>query len=300
MSRSRKLESILTVGDGNFSFSLSLRRKHTARPLKLVATVFEHEKESLECSQTRHNRDELLKNNVTLIYGVDGTKLEDCACLQELGLEYDKVVFNFPHTGGKSQIKKNRELLKNFFKSASKLISPTGRVVVSLCRGQGGTPVDCQSRGFENSWKIVEMATEAGLILTEVEPFNSEEFPDYRPTGYRSQEKGFLLDGALVHSFVFPGVGPSLFPPTYQHDVSFWCDSLCFDELRLREVVTQVAGNYVQSIECIDRFELAGRTSFCYRLCYSTTSSVLSRARARDMQLQVREGLQEQLGLDVR
>lgn len=48
-----------------------------------------------------------------VIFDVDCTKLGECASLQ--GCIFDCVVFNFPHCGRKSGVKKNRELLKNFF-----------------------------------------------------------------------------------------------------------------------------------------------------------------------------------------
>ena len=197
----------LVVGDGNFSFSLALAKKmESSEEKRIVSTSLETEKEVNECPMAKENVNDLRKLCVYILHGVDGTKLHSSHQLLALDRQYSTIIFNFPHTGGKSNIKHNRRLLRDFFVSARSVLSPRGRVCVTLCGGQGGTPVDSTHRGYHNSWRIVEMAAEAGLILSQVQPFNVSTYPGYSPTGYRGRNKGFVLDGALEHVFTLPQV----------------------------------------------------------------------------------------------
>ncbi|XP_028322876.1 ferredoxin-fold anticodon-binding domain-containing protein 1 [Gouania willdenowi] len=200
MSPSR---SVLFVGEGNFSFSASSasagRRYSDCESSIITATCLQPHEQALRHEGAAANIQSIKDSGGTVLFEVDCTKLEGCSSLQ--GRAFDRVVFNFPHCGRKSGVKKNRELLKNFFRSCVQVLADDGEVHVSLCNGQGGTPVDQPKREWHNSWQVVAMAAEAHLVLSAVLPFESEKLQNYKCTGYRSQDKGFHVEKALLHVF---------------------------------------------------------------------------------------------------
>ena len=134
-----------------------------------------------------------------MLLDVDATKLDDHSVLRNE--KFSKIIFNFPHVGGKMKIHLNRALLKRFFQSASELVELEGRVLVSLCKGQGGTRVDNPVRRWDDTWQVVEMAAHGNLVLVSVEKFRSDIFPKYTSVGYRGGGSAFHTDGALVYIF---------------------------------------------------------------------------------------------------
>ncbi|CAL1573500.1 unnamed protein product [Knipowitschia caucasica] len=194
MSPSR---SILFVGEGNFSYSASLCQSLSGSDTSITASCLQQEDEALRHEGSATNVQIIREAGGTVLFNIDCTRLGEHESLK--GNLFDLVIFNFPHCGRKSGVKKNRELLKNFFLSCVQVLSEDGEVHVSLCNGQGGTPADQPKREWHNSWQVVAMAAEAQLILSDVQPFENDQ--NYKCTGYRSQDKGFHVEKALLHRF---------------------------------------------------------------------------------------------------
>uniref|UniRef100_A0A3B3ZMF1 FDX-ACB domain-containing protein n=1 Tax=Periophthalmus magnuspinnatus TaxID=409849 RepID=A0A3B3ZMF1_9GOBI len=193
------LRCILLVGEGNFSFSASLCQSLSGSDTVVTATCLQQENEALRHEGSADNIHIIREAGGTVLFDIDCTKLGECMPLK--GHLFHLVIFNFPHCGKKSGVKKNRELLKNFFLSCVQVLSEDGEIHVSLCNGQGGTPADQPKREWHNSWQVAAMAAEAHLILSDVRPFETEKYQSYKCTGYRSQDKGFHVEKALLHVF---------------------------------------------------------------------------------------------------
>lgn len=95
----------------------------------------------------------------------------DATCLQqqELG-SFDLIRFNFPHWKGKTNARRNRALLNDFFQSSKQVLKRNGHVHVALMDHQGGA-FATRMEEWKQSWTPARYAANHGLLLISVEPF---------------------------------------------------------------------------------------------------------------------------------
>ena len=213
--------SVLFVGEGNFSFS-NLLTEHWQQSLavknnqcntskadnstlnNVYSTCYEDKPVSEFASR---NVECLRQRGVNVHLGIDATKsLEQNHISCE---SFDKIVFMFPHIGGKMKIKKNRDLLRDFSKNMVKYLDQRNKdavIIVTLCGGQGGTPFDPIQRSESDTWQIVKMLSSANLLLKSIGLFNINDYINvdceaYDSYGYRGINKNFNVKHGVVHVF---------------------------------------------------------------------------------------------------
>ena len=163
--------NILLVGEGDFSFAASLAKLRGHGDGITATSLDQADHIRRKYAHSDGHIKTCVDNGVVLIHGIDATDLDDNDNISGI---FDRVVFNFPHTGcGIKDKAKNvalhKKLMIDFLTSAQEIIRPeSGEIHISLKRGE---PYD--------SWQIPRLVTECGLVVKTAYPFNPHMFPGY-------------------------------------------------------------------------------------------------------------------------
>ncbi|MBS0648513.1 MAG: DUF2431 domain-containing protein [Verrucomicrobia bacterium] len=164
-------KSRLIVGDGNFTYTLSLIHKHADKNLAPAITATEYKKISELDPETVKTLTILQKKGVHLIFGIDATKLHETF----LKGQFRRIHWNCPHPGNtnyESGILKR--LVAEFFASASKIQNNGDKIHITLAQPKG-------QEDFRQiiAYGLLDAAGKAGYVIYDKRKFNQKRYPEY-------------------------------------------------------------------------------------------------------------------------
>ncbi|XAR67324.1 hypothetical protein NMG60_11002031 [Bertholletia excelsa] len=190
--------NILLVGEGDFSFCLSLAQSFGSASNIVASSLDSYDVLIKKYKQAKSNWEKLEFLGASLLHGVDATKMRLHNDLRMR--KFDRIIFNFPHAGfhGKEDmkhvIKMHSNLVNGFFNNASCMLRVNGEVHVNH-----------KTKPPFSHWNIEEIAQQNSLVLIECVDFHIEDYPGYnnkRGDGIRCDEP-FPLGKCSTFKFKF-------------------------------------------------------------------------------------------------
>ncbi|KAA3467249.1 heavy metal-associated isoprenylated plant protein 41-like [Gossypium australe] len=189
---------ILLVGEGDFSFSLSLANAFASAYNICASSLDSYDILMKKYKNAISNLENLEKLGACLLHEVDATKMKHHTDLANR--RFDRIIFNFPHAGfhGKEDnphmIRMHRNLVQGFFRSARGMLRANGEIHVNH---KTNTPFSL--------WNLKKLASGCSLALIQRVDFNVEDYPGYhnkRGDGSRCDEP-FPLGKSSTFKFGF-------------------------------------------------------------------------------------------------
>lgn len=221
-------ETMLLVGEGDFSFARSIVENNLIKPENLIATSYDASTTELKLkypSSFEVNYKFLIDEGVKIFFHTDATKLIRSMKISKhtpwtkiMGESWrfkylQNIMFNFPHTGKgiKDQdrnIRDHQELVFSYFDSSKKLFSLVNSHIKSnksnytqgyslektsnndgiTEEGYGKILLSVFAGEPYDSWQIKTLAKENGLILDKSSKFTWENYPEYHHKRTNSEQ----------------------------------------------------------------------------------------------------------------
>lgn len=162
-----KAGNTLCVGEGNFSFALSIAKRAKPKQSQFCATSLEPM--SLMSHQTKKNIRALEQLGGQIKTGIDATRLSQYFS----GKKFDLIVFQFPNIASRIPIygqSANHWLVTRFLRNAAHHLLAKGEIAI--------TTVD--NPHYEGVFKMKEAARKAQYNTPEIFNFNPTDFAQYR------------------------------------------------------------------------------------------------------------------------
>ncbi|XP_010493750.1 PREDICTED: uncharacterized protein At4g26485-like [Camelina sativa] len=173
-------KQILVVGEGDFSFSLSLA-KAFGPAINITATSLDIREElGRNYNNGKANVEELERLGCTVVRGVSVHSITSDNRLAR----YDVILFHFPHAG------KHHGVLGGFMESAKEMLKDEDgeiHIIRNIC------PF--------NKWDIKALAEEEGLRLIKQMKFDQWDFPGYPNKRGSICDYGFPYGSAVTFMF---------------------------------------------------------------------------------------------------